>query len=86
MGYLSFSVCYILDLSGVLSALVAAIIMAHYNFYNMSPMGKVCSQVTIQGISQLCESFIYVYLGVSVWTLMDMDSITITDKLGNITY
>lgn len=69
MGYASFTLCEILALSGVISALVAGVLMAHYNFYNMSPIGKVSSQVTVQGVSMICESFIYIYLGVSVWNL-----------------
>jgi sodium/hydrogen exchanger-like protein 6/7/sodium/hydrogen exchanger 8 len=35
----------------------------------MSPLGKVSSQALISSISMICEAFIYVYLGVSIWEL-----------------
>jgi NhaP-type Na+/H+ or K+/H+ antiporter len=43
LGYASFNLCYMVDLSGVLSAMVSGIVLAHYNFYNVSPIGKVAS-------------------------------------------
>jgi sodium/hydrogen exchanger-like protein 6/7/sodium/hydrogen exchanger 8 len=43
MGYSSFTLCEILELSGVISALVTGVLLAHYNFYNMSPIGKISS-------------------------------------------
>lgn len=43
MGFFSFNACYMFDLSGVLSALVCGVVLAHYNFYNVSPLGKVTS-------------------------------------------
>lgn len=43
MGYASFTLCEIFELSGVLSVLISGVIMAHYNFYNLSPIGKISS-------------------------------------------
>jgi NhaP-type Na+/H+ or K+/H+ antiporter len=43
MAMISFAICEILHFSGVISVLVAGILMAHYNFYNISPIGKVSS-------------------------------------------
>lgn len=36
MGYISFTICELLELSGVISVLVTGITLAHYNFYNIS--------------------------------------------------
>ena len=44
MGYASFAICELTHLSGVISVLVTGIILAHYNFYNISPIGKISSQ------------------------------------------
>lgn len=60
-------------MSGVISALICGVVLAHYNFYNISPLGKVSSQALISAISMVCEAFIYVYLGVSIWRLKNTD-------------
>lgn len=43
MGYVSFTICELTKLSGVISVLVTGIVLAHYNFYNISPIGKISS-------------------------------------------
>ena len=42
-GYTSFTVCELFGLSGVISVLVTGVVLAHYNFYNVSPIGKISS-------------------------------------------
>ena len=42
-GILSYLVSEVLDMSGVLTVLVAGIIMAHFNFYNLSMTGQVAT-------------------------------------------
>jgi sodium/hydrogen exchanger-like protein 6/7/sodium/hydrogen exchanger 8 len=44
MGYASFTLCEMVQLSGVISVLVTGIILAHYNLYNLSGMGLVSSK------------------------------------------
>jgi NhaP-type Na+/H+ or K+/H+ antiporter len=36
IGYISFTICDIFKLSGVISVLVTGIVLAHYNTYNLS--------------------------------------------------
>ena len=36
-GYLSYAISELLKMSGIISLLSAAIIMAHYGWYNLSP-------------------------------------------------
>lgn len=43
MGYASFTLCEISGLSGVISVLVSGVVMGHYNFYNISQIGKISS-------------------------------------------
>lgn len=43
LGYVSFTICELTKLSGVLSVLVTGVVLAHYNFYNVSPIGKISS-------------------------------------------
>ena len=40
-GYASYVISEVLELSGVISILVAGISMSHYMFYNISDSGKV---------------------------------------------
>lgn len=80
MGYASFTICELFHLSGVISVLVSGVVMAHYNFYNISPIGQVSSRVTLQTLSLICEAFIYLYLGTSIWRLMGDGSKEETSK------
>jgi len=43
MGYISFTVCELTKLSGVISVLVTGVVLAHYNMYNISAIGKISS-------------------------------------------
>ncbi len=42
-GILSYLVSEVLDMSGVLTVLVAGVMMAHFNFYNISMTGQVAT-------------------------------------------
>lgn len=42
-GILSYLISEVLDMSGVLTVLVAGIVMAHFNFYNLSMTGQVAT-------------------------------------------
>lgn len=42
-GILSYLVSEVLDMSGVLTVLVAGILLAHFNFYNLSMTGQVAT-------------------------------------------
>lgn len=39
MGYASFAICELLELSGVISVLVSGVVLAHYNYYNLCKIG-----------------------------------------------
>jgi NhaP-type Na+/H+ or K+/H+ antiporter len=42
-GILSYLISEVLDMSGVLTVLVAGVVMAHFNFYNLSMTGQVAT-------------------------------------------
>lgn len=42
-GILSYVISEVLDMSGVLTVLVAGVAMAHFNFYNLSMTGQVAT-------------------------------------------
>ncbi len=42
-GILSYLLSEVLDMSGVLTVLVAGVMMAHFNFYNLSMTGQVAT-------------------------------------------
>ncbi len=42
-GILSYLISEVLDMSGVLTVLVAGVVMAHFNFYNISMTGQVAT-------------------------------------------
>ncbi|CAD8135676.1 unnamed protein product [Paramecium octaurelia] len=69
VGYASFAICELLELSGVISVLVCGIALAHYNFYNLCNLGQISSKITLNSLSLFCESFIYVYLGLALWAI-----------------
>ncbi|CAD8211124.1 unnamed protein product [Paramecium pentaurelia] len=69
IAYGSFTMCELLGLSGVLSVLATGALMAYYNIYNLSSLGQVASKITVSTLSLICEAFIYIYLGLSMWIL-----------------
>ncbi|CAD8043929.1 unnamed protein product [Paramecium primaurelia] len=69
VGYASFAICELLELSGVISVLVCGITLAHYNYYNLCNLGQISSKITLNSLSLFCESFIYVYLGLALWAI-----------------
>jgi solute carrier family 9 (sodium/hydrogen exchanger), member 8 len=55
----------ILELSGIVSLLMTAIVMSQYTFYNLSPQGRNTSTVIFSTLGYVAESSVFAYLGVS---------------------
>ena len=55
----------ILELSGIVSLLMTAIVMSQYTFYNLSPQGRNTSTVIFNTLGYVAESSVFAYLGVS---------------------
>lgn len=65
-------ICYYasegLHQSGIISLLTCGITMAHYTWYNMSPQGKTITSVSVSTYGAAAESFVFVYIGLCVFT------------------
>lgn len=57
-----------LEMSGIISLLVFAIIQAHYTWYNLSPQGKATTAVTYEFLGKTAEAAVYTYVGLSLYT------------------
>lgn len=71
--YLSYLAAESMQLSGVMSLLFCGIMMGRYAYFNLSPENQVASPVSATIISVLAETFIFAYLGISVFTLQTYD-------------
>jgi NhaP-type Na+/H+ or K+/H+ antiporter len=72
-------------MSGVLTVLVAGIVMAHFNFYNLSMTGQVATgyfsykfRTTYQSVAFIAEAIVFIYLGVSFMYYITTYSVSIS--------
>ena len=68
-AYSSYLVAEVLEMSGIMSVFFCGVVMAHYNWYNLSASARLVTSQIFQAISYACEMFVFCYMGVSVWTL-----------------
>lgn len=66
------SVIYIagVEMSGIISLLVCAIIDGRYTWYNLSPQGKTTSPVITAFLGATMESAVYAYIGIALYSLI----------------
>jgi solute carrier family 9 (sodium/hydrogen exchanger), member 6/7 len=67
-GFTSYYISEVANQSGVICLLTAGILFSHYTNYNMSQTGKIVTGATLQIVSQIVEAFLFIYLGISLWT------------------
>ena len=65
LAMIGYFVSEILELSGIVSLLMTAIVMSQYTFYNLSPQGRNTSTVIFGTLGYVAESSVFAYLGVS---------------------
>lgn len=63
-GYLTFALSQLAGLSGIVALFFFGVVLAHYNFYNLSEPSKVASKVVFRTLAMLAESCVFLYLGV----------------------
>jgi len=63
-AYLTFALSQLLGLSGIVALFFFGIILAHYNWYNLSEPAKVASKVGFKTLASVAESSVFIYLGV----------------------
>jgi len=57
-----------IEMSGIISLLVFAIISGQYTWYNLSPQAKATTAVTFDFMGKTCEAAVYSYVGISLYT------------------
>jgi len=67
-AYFSYVVAESIYLSGIMSILFMGIMMDHYTKVNLSSSTKETSQSLFEMLSHIAESFVFVYLGMAVFT------------------
>lgn len=56
------------DLAGIVSLLFCGITLKHYAYFNMSRRTQLSTKYVFQVLAQLAENFIFIYLGLSLFT------------------
>ncbi|RYH02961.1 hypothetical protein EON65_47415, partial [archaeon] len=73
-GYLSYSVAECVEMSGILTLFVCAIILSHYAYYSLSKSAQIATKISFAAISDIAEGFAFAYVGLSLWSYTyDMD-------------
>lgn len=59
-------------MSGIVSLLFCGITLKHYAYYNMSRRTQIATKYILQLLAQLSENFIFIYLGLSLFTEVEL--------------
>lgn len=59
-------------MSGIVSLLFCGITLKHYAYYNMSRRTQIAVKYIFQLLAQLSENFIFIYLGLSLFTEVEL--------------
>lgn len=59
-------------MSGIVSLLFCGITLKHYAFFNMSRRTQIATKYVFQLLAQLSENFIFIYLGLSLFTEVEL--------------
>ena len=71
IAYSSYLLSNALQLSGIVSLLFCGITLKHYAYDNMSVRSQRTTKYMFRVLSQLSENFIFIYLGVTLFTKRD---------------
>lgn len=67
-AYLTYFLSNAIHMSGIVSLLFCGICMKHYAYHNMSRRTQLTTKFVFQVTSQISENFIFIYLGLSLFT------------------
>ncbi|KAF9429452.1 monovalent cation:H+ antiporter, CPA1 (nhx1) [Entomortierella beljakovae] len=73
MAYASYFFSNSIHLSGIVSLLFCGITLKHYAYESMSQSSKRTTKSLFQVLAQLSENFIFIYLGLTLFTETDLD-------------
>ncbi|KAG6041544.1 hypothetical protein E4U41_003704, partial [Claviceps citrina] len=68
IAYATYFFSHGIHLSGIVSLLFCGITLKHYAYFNMSRRTQLTTKFIFQVISQLSENFIFIYLGLALFT------------------
>ncbi|KAF2404551.1 sodium/hydrogen exchanger 3 [Trichodelitschia bisporula] len=68
IAYASYFFSNAIHMSGIVSLLFCGICMKHYAYHNMSRRTQLTTKFVFQVTAQLSENFIFIYLGLSLFT------------------
>ncbi|KAI7280785.1 sodium/hydrogen exchanger [Hortaea werneckii] len=68
IAYASYFFANAIHMSGIVSLLFCGICMKHYAYHNMSRRTQLTTKFTFGIMAQLSENFIFIYLGLSLFT------------------
>ncbi|GAB7347800.1 hypothetical protein MBLNU459_g5341t1 [Dothideomycetes sp. NU459] len=68
IAYASYFFSNAIHMSGIVSLLFCGICMKHYAYHNMSRRTQLTTKFIFQVMAQLSENFIFIYLGLSLFT------------------
>lgn len=73
IAMISYYVADMLEMSGIISIIVTAVMQAQYSWYNLSPQGKSVSAVTFQTLGYFAEALIFSYIGMGIFQQPQQD-------------
>ena len=68
-GYLAYLMAESVKFSGIMTIFSCGFTMAHYAYYNVSSEAQKGSIIAVEVVSQLAESFLYIYLGICAYSI-----------------
>ena len=70
-AYIAYVAAELWHLSGIITLLTCAVVMANYAWFNLSPQGKQSSTVIFQFVGFIAEGFVFSYLGLTFFSYKD---------------
>lgn len=67
-AYGSYGLAESLELSGIMSLFFCAIILSHYNVYNLSRTSQITANLILKSLASLAEFFVFLYVGMGFFT------------------
>lgn len=67
-AYGSYALAEMISLSGIMALFFSGITLSHYNSYNLSTTSHIASEVTFKALAAVSEFFVYLYMGMGVFT------------------
>lgn len=72
IAYATYFFSQAVEMSGIVSLLFCGITLKHYAYFNMSRRTQLSTKYIFQVLAQLSENFIFIYLGLSLFTEKDL--------------